>query len=71
MWPAVQIIDLEGISCYEDLDEGPLAEIRISVATSAKSWGEFDEAEIELCVYRKLNVICTNNIRETARQNTK
>lgn len=47
-WDAVQIIDLDGIRRYEDLDEGLLAEIRVSVATLAKSWGEFYKVEIEL-----------------------
>lgn len=48
MWDAVQIIDLDGIRRYEDLDEGLLAEIRVSVATLAKNCGEFDKVEIEL-----------------------
>lgn len=48
VWDALQIIEVDSLCSYKDLDKGIHALIRVSLTTLAKSWVEFDKVEREL-----------------------
>jgi hypothetical protein len=48
VWDALQIIEVDSLCSYEDLDASIQARICVSLTTLAKSWVEFDKVEREL-----------------------
>ena len=45
VWHALQLIELDGLRCYDDLDDDIRAQICINVTTLATSWKDFDIVE--------------------------